>query len=90
MHGSARRQHAPRAGGRSVRARSAAAASYDTYGVAYAILILRTFCNIHPDPDFAAAIASAFNEWLSETWLSRAQPRRRFKGSITVAQQDPR
>ena len=41
----------------------------DEYGVAYAILISRTFCNIHPDPDYAAAIASAFNGWLVEQWL---------------------
>ncbi len=61
----------------------------DTYGVAHVILIMRTFCNIHPDPDFAAAVAAAFNQWLSETWLSVHNPDGAFKGSITIAQQDP-
>jgi hypothetical protein len=62
----------------------------DAYGVAYAILISRTFCNIHPDPDYAAAIATAFNEWLAEKWLLEYNHDGVFKGSITVAQQDPR
>jgi predicted TIM-barrel fold metal-dependent hydrolase len=62
----------------------------DEFGVAHAILISRTFCNIHPDPDYAAAVASAFNAWLVETWLTEANHDGAFKGSITVAQQDPR
>jgi len=61
----------------------------ETYNVAHAILISRTFCNIHPDPDYAAAIAAAFNEWLAETWLTEYNQDGCFKGSITVAQQDP-
>jgi uncharacterized protein len=61
----------------------------DEYGVAYAILISRTFCNIHPDPDYGAAIAAAFNQWLAETWLSEYNHDGVFKGSITIAQQDP-
>lgn len=61
----------------------------DEFGVAYAILISRTFCNIHPDPDYAAAIASAFNQWLAETWLGPYNHDGAFKGSITIAQQDP-
>jgi len=61
----------------------------DEYGVAYAILISRTFCNIHPDPDYAAAIASAFNRWQAETWLGEYNDHGAFKGSITIAQQDP-
>jgi predicted TIM-barrel fold metal-dependent hydrolase len=61
----------------------------DAYDVAYVILIARTFCNIHPDPDYAAAIASAHNEWLTETWLSAYNHDDAFRGSITVAQQDP-
>lgn len=62
----------------------------DEYGVAYAILISRTFCNIHPDPDYAAAIAAAFNRWLAEKWLGEYNHDGVFKGSITIAQQDPR
>jgi len=61
----------------------------DTYGVAHAILLMRTFCSIHPDPDFAAAVAAAFNQWLAETWLSTHNVDGVFKGSITIAQQDP-
>jgi uncharacterized protein len=61
----------------------------DEYGVAYAILISRTFCNIHPDPDYAAAIASAFNEWLVDVWLEQNNLDGALKGSITIAQQDP-
>jgi uncharacterized protein len=61
----------------------------DEHGVAYAILISRTFCNIHPDPDYGAAVASAFNEWLADTWLSEHNADGAFRGSITIAQQDP-
>jgi uncharacterized protein len=61
----------------------------DEYGVAYVVLLMRTFCNIHPDPDYAAAIATAFNSWLADTWLSVHNPDGAYKGSITIAQQDP-
>ncbi len=61
----------------------------EEYGVAYAILICRTFCNIHPDPDYGAAIAAAYNRWLAETWLEEHNHDGAFKGSITIAQQDP-
>jgi predicted TIM-barrel fold metal-dependent hydrolase len=60
----------------------------DEYGVAYAVLISRTFANIHPDPDYAAAIASAFNEWQVATWLSEYNRNGAYRGSITIAQQD--
>jgi predicted TIM-barrel fold metal-dependent hydrolase len=39
-----------------------------------------------PDPDAAAAIASAFNRWLAETWLAADS---RFRGALVVAPQDP-
>lgn len=61
----------------------------DEFGVAYAVLLPRAFCNLHPDPDFGAAIAAAFNDWLADTWLSKYNPDGVFKGSITVAHQDP-
>jgi predicted TIM-barrel fold metal-dependent hydrolase len=61
----------------------------DEYGVAYAILLPRAFYNLHPDPDFGTAIAAAFNDWLADTWLSKYNPDDVFKGSITVAHQDP-
>src|SRR5579883_1545755 len=61
----------------------------DRYGEAYAILLPRAFCNLHPDPDFGSAIAAAFNDWLADTWLSTYNGDGVFKGSITVAHQDP-
>jgi hypothetical protein len=61
----------------------------DEYGIAYAILLPRAFCNLHPDPDFGTAIAAAFNDWLADTWLSKYNGDGVFKGSITVAHQDP-
>lgn len=39
-----------------------------------------------PDPDLAATVASATNEWMAERWLAHDP---RFRGSILVAPQDP-
>jgi predicted TIM-barrel fold metal-dependent hydrolase len=39
-----------------------------------------------PDYDASAALASAYNDWLCETWLSVDT---RFRGAILVAPQDP-
>jgi predicted TIM-barrel fold metal-dependent hydrolase len=39
-----------------------------------------------PDADIAAALAAAYNDWLSERWLE-FDPR--FRGAIAVAPQDP-
>ena len=61
----------------------------DAHGIAYAILIPRTFCNIHPDPDYGSAIAAAHNEWLAETWLGEHNHDGAFKGSITINHHDP-
>jgi uncharacterized protein len=61
----------------------------EEYGVAYAILIPRTFCNIHPDPDYGSAIAAAFNEWLVSTWLGPWNHDGAFKGAITINHHDP-
>src|SRR5215213_11247112 len=61
----------------------------DMYGIEHAILLPRAFCNLHPDPDFGTAIAAAFNDWLADTWLSKYNRDGVFKGSITVAHQDP-
>ncbi|NBD24711.1 amidohydrolase family protein [Paenibacillus glycinis] len=61
----------------------------DEYGHAYAILMPRAFCNLHPDPDFGTAIAAAFNDWLADTWLDKYNADGVFKGSITVNTQDP-
>lgn len=39
-----------------------------------------------PDPDLAAALATAHNRWLSETWLAADE---RYRGVVLVAPQDP-
>jgi len=61
----------------------------DAYGIAHAVLLPRAFCNLHPDPDFGTAIAAAFNDWVADTWLGRYNHDGVFKGSITIAHQDP-
>ena len=61
----------------------------DEFGINHAILMPRAFCNMYPNPDYASALASAFNDWMIETWLEEYNPDGVFKGSINVAQQDP-
>ncbi len=61
----------------------------DEFGTAYAALMPRAFCNVHPDPDFGSAIAAAYNDWLADTWLSKYNHDGVFKGSITVNIHDP-
>ncbi len=39
-----------------------------------------------PDADLAAAIAEAYNEWLSATWLASDE---RYRAALVVAPQDP-
>jgi uncharacterized protein len=39
-----------------------------------------------PDPDAAAMIASAYNDWLAETWLSADD---RYRANLVVGAQDP-
>jgi predicted TIM-barrel fold metal-dependent hydrolase len=42
-----------------------------------------------PDADFASAIAAAYNDWLTHTWLGEWNADGRFKGSMMIAPQDP-
>ena len=42
-----------------------------------------------PDADFASAIAAAYNDWPSRSWLGEFNPDGAFKGSMFVAPQDP-
>ncbi|MEJ2887377.1 amidohydrolase family protein [Actinomycetospora aeridis] len=60
-----------------------------TYGIRHPILIPRTFANIHPNPDYGSAVATAFNAWLAETWLEAYNDDGAFKGSITINHHDP-
>jgi uncharacterized protein len=39
-----------------------------------------------PDPDAAAMIASAYNDWLAESWLAADD---RYRGNLVVGAQDP-
>jgi predicted TIM-barrel fold metal-dependent hydrolase len=39
-----------------------------------------------PDPDLAAIIATAYNEWLADHWLDADE---RFRGALVAAPQDP-
>lgn len=61
----------------------------DAHDIEYAILLgqeLRPLPTL-PDPDYAAALASAYNDWMIEHWLERD---RRLKGAAIVATQQPR
>lgn len=60
----------------------------DPYGIDRAVLIGGNILGLGalPDPDMAAAVASAFNDWLADVWLSADA---RFRGGIVVAPQDP-
>lgn len=61
----------------------------EEYNVAHAILVPRANCWHLPNPDHATALAAAFNDWLAESWLGRYNADGVFRGSITVATQDP-
>jgi uncharacterized protein len=60
----------------------------DANGVSRAVLIGGEVLGLGamPDPDAAAVIASAYNDWLADTWLS-ADPR--YRGNLVVGAQDP-
>jgi predicted TIM-barrel fold metal-dependent hydrolase len=59
----------------------------DEFGVDIAILT-GTFYNVSliPNPSFASALSRAINDWMIDHWLA-VDPR--FRGSLTVALQDP-
>ncbi len=60
----------------------------DRYDIAYAILMGNNLTTISgmPDPDIAAGITRAYNDWTDDVWIS-SDPR--FKHSIWVTPQDP-
>ncbi|TMV49044.1 amidohydrolase [Paenibacillus mesophilus] len=59
----------------------------EPYNIEYVILTgdMMSVSNLH-DPDFAAAIASAYNDHLVEHWLSKHP---HYRGSILVSAHDP-
>lgn len=59
------------------------------FGIERAILNPWTYGNYYPDPDLSAAICSAYNDWLNDTWLSEYNHDGLFKGSIAISHQDP-
>lgn len=64
-------------------------AHLDTYQVDRAILTGGTVYGaaVQPEPDYAAALCRAFNDFTLDRWCSVD---RRFKASISIAPQDPR
>jgi predicted TIM-barrel fold metal-dependent hydrolase len=42
--------------------------------------------NVHPNPEYANAVMTAFNDWTIDHWLA---PHPQFRGSITVNSNDP-
>ncbi|TVY08382.1 amidohydrolase [Paenibacillus cremeus] len=59
------------------------------HGITTAILLPRADVSANHDPDYAAAVATAYNKWLSDTWLNEYNADGAFKGSIMIAHQDP-
>jgi predicted TIM-barrel fold metal-dependent hydrolase len=60
----------------------------DRYGIDRAILLSGNLLGLGamPDADAAAAIATAYNRWMSERWLETDL---RYRGALVVAPQDP-
>jgi predicted TIM-barrel fold metal-dependent hydrolase len=60
----------------------------DTHGIDRAILLPGDVMGlgILPDPDLAAAVARANNDWMIDRWLATDE---RFRGSLCVAPQNP-
>ena len=61
---------------------------FDGHGIDKGILIAGQLFGIgaFPDPDVAATVASAYNDWMCEQWLAVDQ---RYRGALAVAPQDP-
>lgn len=69
-------------------ARFTARQLFDGHGIAKGVLIAGHLFGIgaFPDPEVAATVATAYNEWMCERWL---QVDSRFRGALVVAPQDP-
>ena len=59
----------------------------DAHGIEYAILVSSfQSTDMRTQPEFASALASAYNDWVLDNWLVRDE---RLRGSVTIAAQDP-
>src|SRR4051794_12730001 len=60
----------------------------DAHGISRAVLIGGEVLGLGamPDPDAAAMIASAYNDWIAATWLAADD---RYRANLVVAAQDP-
>ena len=60
----------------------------DAHGISRAVLIGGEVLGLGamPDPDAAALLASAYNDWLATTWLDSDD---RYRGTVVVGAQDP-
>ncbi|SFL56114.1 Predicted metal-dependent hydrolase, TIM-barrel fold [Paenibacillus sp. 1_12] len=61
----------------------------EPHGIKHAILMPKARVSANHDPDYATAVANAYNRWLADEWLDQGNEDGAFKGSITVAHQDP-
>lgn len=61
----------------------------EEYNVRHAILIPRENSCQFPDLDYGNAIASAYNEWIADTWIGPDNPDGVFKSSIVINHSDP-
>ncbi len=59
----------------------------DAHGIEYAILV-SSFqpTDMRRQPEFATALARAYNDWLLDNWLVKDG---RLRGTVTIAAQDP-
>ncbi len=58
----------------------------DQNGISYAVLTTGIEISLNPDPDYANAVASAYNDYTIDHWLSYSP---QFKGSILINNTDP-
>lgn len=58
----------------------------EPYGIDYAIFNSAIEISLYPDPDYANAVASAWNDWMAEVWLQYSP---KFRGSIVINSADP-
>jgi predicted TIM-barrel fold metal-dependent hydrolase len=61
---------------------------FDEAGISQAILLPLTL-GLLPDIDLQAAVCSASNAWLAETWLGQYNAKGRYKGTIRVTPTHP-